>query len=191
MRIIAGKSKGKKLFAPLPEITRPTSDRAKEALFGILASRLGIEGRSFGDINFLDVFAGSGAIGLEALSRGAKYVIFAEKNSDAVACIRKNLSGLNGEEKADIYGDVFKMPRAKSAFSIVFVDAPYGKGLTAPALEYLRRTGWIGAETICVTETEDKENFSGAEGFSITDVRKYGRARFTFLKTNQNEVKYG
>lgn len=189
MRIIAGKAKGKKLLVPSPEITRPTADRAKEALFGILESRFIAEGRSFAEINFLDAFAGSGAIGLEALSRGAKYVVFAEKNPEAEACIRKNLTAINGQEKADIYGDVLKLPKAKSAFSVVFLDAPYGKGLIAPALSYLRRAGWIGADTICIAENEAKENFAGAEGFIITDVRKYGRASFIFLKIADDEDK--
>ena len=137
MRIISGRFRGRHLFSPPPEITRPTSDRAREAAFSALTSRLS----SWNDVTFLDAFAGSGAFGLEALSRGAKFVVFAEKNKIAAKIIAKSLSSLSDDltMKSVLYGDVLKMPKAKTAFDVIYLDAPYRKGLTVPALEYLAK----------------------------------------------------
>lgn len=188
MRIIAGKAKGKKLLFPPPEITRPTSDRAKEALFSILEAKLTEKGIAFSQINFLDAFAGSGAIGLEALSRGVKYVVFVEKNPIAIDCIHKNLNALKLNERADIYTDLFLLPKAKAPFSVVFLDPPYAKNLVSPAIVYLQNKNWIGKNTICVAETEIKDNLNQIPNLLLEDVRKYGRAKFLFFeKINEDK----
>jgi len=184
MRIISGRFRGRHLSSPPPEITRPTSDRAREAAFSALTSRLS----SWNDVTFLDAFAGSGAFGLEALSRGAKFVVFAEKNKIAAKIIAKSLSSLSDDltMKSVLYGDVLKMPKAKTAFDVIYLDAPYRKGLTAPALEYLAKTGWIGEESLIIAETETGEDFTPPEGFTLNEVKTYGRASLNFLSYNKS-----
>ena len=182
MRIIAGKYRGKIICYPPADITRPTSDRAREALFSSLEARLMAMGKNWQDINFLDVFAGSGACGLEALSRGAKYALFIEKAKEAELCIRKNIALLKAENMADIYTDVFNLSFAKSAFDIVFLDAPYNKGLSGKALETLYSKGWISDKTICIVEMEKNEKIIFPSCFILEKIKNYGRASIHFLK---------
>ena len=129
MRIISGKFKGRNLTAP-PEGTRPMSDRAKEMLFDMLSSLLMKEGKRWENLKFLDVFSGSGAVGLEAVSRGCKEVFLFENNVQAQKTIRQNGKGMNFE----LYGDALKPSLIKNPIGILFMDPPYGKGLAEQAL---------------------------------------------------------
>lgn len=188
VRIIGGKLKGKKLCLPPADITRPTADRAKEAVFSALDAVLLKQGKHWQDIHFLDCFSGSGAFAAEALSRGAEYVVLAEENPDALKIIKKNLDSLGAEfqPKYSVYKDALALPFAKKAFDIIFSDAPYGKGLTAKALEVLAKKGWINSRSVILTEIEKGEDLTLPKGFSITKEKHYGRAVMLFLEYDDN-----
>lgn len=181
MRVVGGRHKGRRLTAPEGLAVRPTSDRTREALFNILASGrlgLGLEGA-----RVLDAFAGTGALGLEALSRGAREVVFMESLAAARAALERNIEALDEADRAEVLGaDVLRPPIAGSAAAIVLMDPPYGQGLAAPAIDALRATGWIGGGSLVVVELLAGETFEPPAGISIIDERKYGKARLVFLR---------
>ena len=181
MRIVAGRFRGRALAAPEGLAVRPTADRTREALFNILGQGRGgpppLEGA-----RVLDAFAGTGALGLEARSRGAAFVTFMESQPAALAALERNIESLDERAHAKALGaDVLRPPRAEEAADIVLMDPPYGQGLAEPALEALAAAGWIAAETIVVVELMAKEPFEPPPGFAVTDQRKYGKARLVFL----------
>ncbi|MDH3473293.1 MAG: 16S rRNA (guanine(966)-N(2))-methyltransferase RsmD [Rhodospirillales bacterium] len=181
MRIVAGRHRGRRLLAPEGLAVRPTSDRTREALFNILASGRGVP--ALEGAQLLDAFAGTGALGLEALSRGAARVTFMESLPAALATLRRNI-GLLGEEECGrvLQADVLRPPPAKDGpVRIVLMDPPYGQGLAAPAIAALAAAGWIGPETLIVVELMAGEAFAPPQGFAIRDERKYGKARLVFL----------
>jgi len=171
MRIIAGRWRGRPLVAPQGQDTRPTSDRAREGLFSMLASRLG----SFEGLQVADLFAGSGALGLEALSRGAAHCIFVESDRRAVEAIRANLATLGAS------GEVLQRQAEQAALpqavDLAFLDPPYGSGLAAPLLSRLALApgGWASVETA-------RGEAVDAEGYEIESERTYGKARITLLR---------
>lgn len=189
MRIVAGKHRGRALQAPEGLEVRPTADRAREALFNILAHKgFRADGLSpVRDAIVLDAFAGTGALGLEALSRGAAHVTFMETDRRAVAAIRANVAALREEARTSLReADATRPPAAPPAgrtapCTLVFLDPPYGRGLGAPALTALAARGWIAEDAICVIELEAKEPFAPPEGFTQLDERRYGKARLVFL----------
>lgn len=147
MRIIAGRWRGRPLDAPAGTATRPTSDRAREGLFSMLASRLG----SFEELAVADLFAGTGALGLEALSRGAAHCTFVEKDRAALAILGRNIERLGAGERADVRAvAVEHMPAPARPFDLVLMDPPYGAGLAQPALDrgasWLAPGGWLSIE---------------------------------------------
>jgi 16S rRNA (guanine966-N2)-methyltransferase len=182
MRIDAGSHRGVKLAAPASDDTRPTSDRARQAVFNILAHRY----EAIRDAKVLDVFAGSGALGLEALSRGAERASFIESDRGAADCIRKNIAACREQARAQLFiADALRPPRAASNWapcSLIFLDPPYGKGLIPPALLALDENGWIAPEALIVAETDHKEALEPGEGFEILDDRHYGKARILLLR---------
>ena len=179
MRVIAGAFKGKKLTLPDSQITRPTADKAKEALFNLLDNHLAEREKTWADISFLDGFAGSGAIGIEALSRGCQNVFFTEKSSKIFKILVQNLP-----VKARCWNiDVLNIGKAKNPVDIIFLDAPYHQGLIVPALEVLYRRKWIGPESLVITETEAHEEVA-VPFLQMTDRRTYGRACFSFFTLN-------
>ena len=145
MRIISGKFKGRTLITP-PEGTRPTADRAKEMLFDMLSSLLMREGRRWENLTFADVFAGSGAVGLEAVSRGCKQVYLFENNLIAQKIIRQNGKGMQFE----LYGNALKPTTIQNPVDILFMDPPYGKGLAELALPQFLAQGWIDEKTLII-----------------------------------------
>ena len=181
MRIVAGRHRGRTLLAPEGLAVRPTADRTREALFNILAQgRLG--GPALEGARVLDAFAGTGALGLEARSRGAAFVTFMESQATALAALEKNVRALGERENSEcLRADVLHPPAAKEAADLVLMDPPYGQGLAEPALSALRAAGWIGPETVAVVELMAKEPFAAPEGFTPLDERKYGQARLVFL----------
>lgn len=177
MRIISGKFKGRTLITP-PEGTRPTADRAKEMLFDMLSSFLMKEGKRWENLKFADVFAGSGAVGLEAASRGAKTVYLFENNSKAQKTIRQN-----GKEMTfELYGDALKPIPAKNPIDILFMDPPYGKGLAEQALPEFLNQGWIDKNTLIIIEEDKVNTIEVPKEFLLQEKRSAGRNTFYFLK---------
>jgi len=186
MRIIAGKYKAKKLAAPEGKTTRPTSDRVREAVFDILESYLRGQTIGWTDVAVLDVFAGTGALGLEALSRGAASLTAAEKDPAAIACFWQNAevfvkSGLS----VHLFKDALNPPQAQAPVTLLFMDPPYAKGLVSPALDALSRQGWIDSKTLCVIETERGEKNIFPDLFDVFDKRSYGKASVSFLRMKE------
>ncbi|QCB55041.1 16S rRNA (guanine(966)-N(2))-methyltransferase RsmD [Sphingopyxis sp. PAMC25046] len=178
MRVIAGEWRGRKLLAPKNDATRPTADRTRETLFSMLASRLG----SFEGLHVADLFAGSGALGIEALSRGAEQCLFAEQDRDALDALRGNLGTLSAAPRADIRaGSVLALGPARRTYDLILIDAPYDTGAGSVALDKLNRLGWIGTDSLISIETADKEMVDVA-GFEIDATRKVGKAKLTLLR---------
>jgi 16S rRNA (guanine966-N2)-methyltransferase len=184
VRIIAGRHRGRKLAAPPGETVRPTGERAREALFNILAhGKLAASGPAYGGALVLDAFAGTGAFGLEALSRGADEVVFIENGRAALATLRENIAALGEEQRTRIVGgDATAPPRAPAPAALAFLDPPYGKGLAAPALAALAAAGWLRDGALCVVEMAAKERIEPPPGFASLDERRYGPARVAFLR---------
>jgi len=194
MRIVAGRHRGRHIEAPEGLTVRPTADRTREAMFNILErgklswpAQHSKDGRAESgnplvDTWVLDAFAGTGALGLEAVSRGAAHVIFMENQAAAAAACRDNIELLGEQSRCEIVRyDVLRPPRAPRPCDLVLMDPPYGQGLAAPAIEALRAAGWITAGTLVVVELMAKEDFPAPGGFATVDARKYGKARLEFL----------
>ena len=185
MRIVSGEFRGKALVTPKGEATRPTSDRARQAIFNILehaAWSPGVRGR-----RVIDLFAGSGALGFEALSRGADFCLFVETDEAARGAIRdnvENLGGLFGKTRVHRRDatDLGVKPGADGpAFDLVFLDPPYARGLGEVALAKLAEGGWLAPGAVLVFERSVSEPVLEVAGFSSLDVRDYGAARIHFL----------
>ena len=185
MRIISGIARGKKLFSPTTEATQPTMDRAKETLFNMLESWRLKEGKGWGQLSFLDVFSGSGAIGIEAWSRGVKSPYFMENDPDALKVLNQNLALVKLPKVESV--DALNPPLASRAVSIAFMDAPYGQGLWAAALPKLIQAGWIDKETLIVIETDKKAPEIVPDGFVELKERAAGRNLFLFIKQGDAE----
>jgi 16S rRNA (guanine966-N2)-methyltransferase len=176
MRVIAGRWRGRPLVAPRGDATRPTADRTREALFSMLASRLG----SFEGLTVADLFAGSGALGLEALSRGAASCLFVEQDKAALDALRVNIAKLDAQG-ADIRAQsVLALGPAREPLDLVLMDPPYATGAGNVALDKLARLGWIGPGTWVSLETARDEEVA-APGFAIDTTRVHGKARLTLL----------
>jgi 16S rRNA (guanine966-N2)-methyltransferase len=184
MRIVGGSHRGRRLVAPPGEAVRPTSDRAREALFNIFThGEFARDGIPFADRAVLDAFAGTGALGLEALSRGAAKAVFIENDRDALAALRRNIAALGETARCRVVGgDATRPPRATVACTVVFLDPPYKSGLAAPALAALAEAGWLTAGALAVVEIGAREVFLPPDGFTVLDERVYGAARLVFLR---------
>jgi 16S rRNA (guanine966-N2)-methyltransferase len=179
VRIIAGQWRGRLLIAPKGDATRPTADRTREALFSMLVSRFG----SFQDLRIADLFAGSGALGFEALSRGAAHCTFVEQDRPALDALRSNAAKLG--VSVDIRSQsVLALGPVPEPFDLILMDPPYGTGAGAVALDKLGRLGWTGPATIISVETSGKETVD-VKGFEIDVQRNYGKARITLLRASQ------
>lgn len=170
LRIIAGLCKGRKLIAPAGERTRPTNGRARQAVFDILAHAPWCDLRG---ALVLDVFAGTGAYGLEALSRGAAQACFMEKDSAALAALKANIDACKTTAARVIRGDALHPPKGERQ-DLVFLDPPYGQGLVPPALAALRQAGWVGEGTVIIAELGPDETL---EIKTPLVSRRHGKAR--------------
>ena len=178
LRIVAGQWRGRKLVAPGGDTTRPTADRTRETLFSMLASRLG----SFEGLAVADLFAGSGALGLEALSRGAASCLFVEQDPAAIRAIRANLAALRAQGQTDVRAaSVLSLGPAKAPLDLVFLDPPYQTGAGAVALDKLARLGWITPASWISLETAADEE-PKLRGFDVVAERRVGKARLTLLR---------
>src|SRR5207245_4093723 len=164
-----GSHRGRRLLAPPGETVRPTSDRAREALFNILShGQFATGGIPFADAAVLDAFAGTGAFGLEALSRGADAAVFIEQDREALAILRRNIAALGEGARAQIIpGDASHPPRAMSGCAVAFLDPPYRSGLAAPALAALGTAGWFAPNALAVIEIAAREGFAMPAGFTL------------------------
>jgi 16S rRNA (guanine966-N2)-methyltransferase len=180
MRIISGKWRSRPIIAPKGDTTRPTADRTRETLFSMLVSRLG----SFEDLSALDLFAGSGALGLEALSRGASSCTFVEQDQPAIDALEKNIAKLDASPLCNIKrGSVLSLGAAIKPFDIVLMDPPYGTGAGAVALDKLGRSGWFSSGTWISIETGLKEVID-VRGFTVDTIRNVGKAQLVLLRVN-------
>ena len=183
MRIVGGRFRGRSIAAPAGTFTRPTSDRVRESLFNILAH--GVEGFSVEGARVLDLFAGSGALGLEALSRGAAYCLFVEDDAGARGAIRENIEalGLTGASKV-WRRDATKLGPASpmQPFELLLADPPYGKGLGELALSAALAGGWLASGAVCVLEERTGAALAIPAGFEPLDRRAYGDTELHFLR---------
>ncbi len=180
MRIIAGIYRGKKLLSPTSEKVRPTSDRAREAIFNILYSKLP---SSFSDISLLDVFSGSGAFALEAVSRGVREVGMIDIDTKDLL---KNVAQVPKEKnKIRVMKlNAENLPTAGQKYDVLFMDAPYHQGLSEKALQQLAEKGWLNDKALCAVEIERSETLPLPEQYELLDERIYGLAKVVFLIYN-------
>lgn len=185
MRIVAGKFKGHKLAAAKGTATRPTSDRVREALFNILEHS--IEDFAIQSARVLDLFAGTGALGIEALSRGAKYALFIDDSASARGLIRRNIEALNLTGIAKIWRrsatDLGPAGNVEP-FDLVFLDPPYGTGLGEEALTAVHEGGWIAKGGIAVLEEAAASEIAVPEGYGRLDERSYGDTKIVIFRAN-------
>ena len=179
MRIISGLYRGRNITAPKGDATRPTADRTREALFSMLVSRLG----SFEGLRVADMFAGSGALGLEALSRGAAHCLFVEQDKPALDALKANITALGvSRDAADVrQQSVLNLPHATAPYDLIMMDPPYESGAGAVALDKLNRLGWIAPHGLVSIETGKGEEIALA-GFELDTVRACGKARLHILR---------
>jgi len=186
MRIVAGKHRGRRIAAPPGDAVRPTSERAREALFNILAHGRFAPAPIFEDARVLDVFAGTGAFGLEALSRGARFATFIEKDRAAREALAANIKALGESGRTRLLAvDATLPPRADGPYDLVFLDPPYRSGLAAAALEALARTGWLSPDALVIVELAARSDFEPPAGFETLEKRRYGAGRLVFLRARE------
>lgn len=178
MRIIAGEWRGRRLSGLVAGQTRPTSDRAREVLFSMLTSRLG----TFDGLVVVDLFAGTGALGLEALSRGAAKACFVELDKAALTTLETNITMLGASARASVLKRSAEAPGiANRQYDIAFIDPPYGKGLAAKALHSLVTDNWLAPSAFACIETARDETLA-PEGYLTDAVRDVGKARLHILR---------
>ena len=187
MRVIAGKARSLKLMTPPGMDTRPTTDRTKETLFNILQPEIG-------GARFLDLFSGSGAIGIEALSRGAAFAVFVEKDRAAAECIKKNLAftklGDNGQILRKDVGAALKSLEKGEPFDLIFMDPPYGRGLERQVLEYLAHSSLLAEEGTVVVEASLETPFDPVQdlGFQVIKIKKYKTNMHVWIGKGEDDV---
>ena len=183
MRVIAGSARGRKLSAPKSMRVRPTADRVKESLFSILLSRLG----EFDGMRVLDIFAGTGNLGIEALSRGASFAVFVDSHPESAEVIRKNLETAQFTDSAkvvlqDAAAALKWLARGEAPFHLIFLDPPYHEGHTTRVLELLSESPLVDAGTTIVAEFSSKEEIPRIFGrLRETERRIYGDSALSFL----------
>ncbi|WP_371423702.1 16S rRNA (guanine(966)-N(2))-methyltransferase RsmD [Tardiphaga sp.] len=182
MRVVGGRLKGRNIASPTTQAIRPTADRLREALFNILIHAYE---NPILDARVLDLFAGTGALGIEAVSRGAKFTLFVDNGSEARALLRNNVEALG-------LGGVTKVYRRDAAdlgpahpvepFSLVFLDPPYRMKLAEKSLNSLRNGGWLTQDALLVVEEAKDAAFAAPDGFEELERRAYDDTEFTFLR---------
>lgn len=180
MRVISGSAKGRKLFAPEGLSTRPTTDRVKESVFNIITPFLPAE-------NVLDLFAGSGGLGIETLSRGSKHCTFVETDKSALSVIRKNLELARLSDRADVIGtDALNfLKRTSTKFDVIFLDPPYNTGLLTDAIKTVYQSNLLADGGIIVAESEYLGEAPTVEYFDIKKQVKYGKTTIFVLCRKQ------
>lgn len=185
MRIVGGRLRGRSLAGPKTRAIRPTADRLRESLFNILVHR---HGDPISGARVLDLFAGTGALGLEALSRGAAFALFVDERAEARALIRANVAALGLGGVTRIFRrDATRLGSAHpiAPFSLVFLDPPYGEGLAEKALRAAREGGWLAAGALVVVEEAASADFEAPEGFEEIDRRRDDDSQLIFLRRTE------
>src|SRR5262245_40346150 len=182
MRVVGGRLRGRRITAPSSQEIRPTADRLRESLFNILIHAYG---DPIGNARVLDLFAGTGALGIEAVSRGASFVLFVDNGAEARALLRQNVEalGLGGVTKV-FRRDATKLGVAHPVdpFSLVFLDPPYGKQLAEQALASLRAGGWLTPQALLLVEEATAAKFAAPDGFAELERRPYDDTEFVILR---------
>ncbi len=185
MRVVAGRHKGRRLVAPCGRDVRPTADRTRQALFNILEHGHFVRGGGspLRGARVLDAFAGTGAMGLEALSRGADHAVFMETAREALQALERNIMACREEDRAEILRvDATRPPRTQLSCALAFLDPPYGSGLATPCLVALAAQGWLAGDALCTLELAAREPFAPPGGFDVLDERRYGAAQVLLLR---------
>ncbi len=185
VRIVAGRHRGRRLATPRGGGVRPTSERVREALFDVLAHNAwGPGGAALpGGARVIDGFAASGALGFEALSRGAVHATFLETDADALRVIAANAEVIGESENVAVLSrDATRPGPAERACALAFLDPPYRSGLVPRALEALAREGWLEGGALAVVELAANEPFAPPPGFAVIDDRRYGSTRVVFVR---------
>jgi 16S rRNA (guanine966-N2)-methyltransferase len=185
VRIVGGRLKGRNLISPKTKGLRPTADRVRESIFNILVH--GTDGFTLEDVAVIDVFCGTGALGLEAISRGARHGVFIDLDMCALEYVNKNAGsmGLGGEVltlKLDAKNLGQPPEFVKSPAAVVFMDPPYNQGLADLALRGLKEKGWLESGAFCVVEIAVKEILNIPKNFNLLNERNYGATRVVFLR---------
>jgi len=179
MRIIGGKYRGRKLISPADKSVRPTSDRMRESIFNILCHMSG----GLEDAEVLDVFAGSGALGLEALSRGAAHATFFDKDPKALQLVKQNIAQLDvGNITSASCVNAPDLPPASRRYDVIFLDPPYNLDVINDTLSALVQKDYIFSDSIIVAEYSHTNSLAIPYYFNVTRNRKYGKSNFIFLE---------
>jgi 16S rRNA (guanine966-N2)-methyltransferase len=185
IKVVGGKHRGRPIATPEGGTTRPTSNRAREALFNILVhANWSDDGTSpLVDARVLDAFAGSGALGIEALSRGAAHATFLDNDAEAIRLIGENLRKLGEAANARVIrADAARPPPSREGCDLALLDPPYRSGLAAPALTALAEAGWLKPGAIATIELAATEDLDPPKGFETIDERRYGAAKIIILR---------
>lgn len=183
LRIIGGMWRGRLIEAPADSSIRPTTDRVRESLFNRLMHGAAGSGVVLAGARVADVFAGTGAMGLEALSRGAAHVTFIEKDMAALALIKRNVAALGAEDRVSFMSaDATNLPHAALAHDIALLDPPYEQGLPGPAMASLARQGWLKPGALVSVEMDESDVPPEAAGFTLLDRREAGRIAVTLYQ---------
>lgn len=188
MRVTAGRFGGRALAAPGDARVRPTSDKVRQAVFNILAHKDFSVGFALEGARAIDLFAGTGAMGIEALSRGSRYCLFIDDHAESRALIRQNVEvfGLTGITKIWRRDATDLGPNSMNeSFDLAFLDPPYRKNLVPLALTSLHDGGWLSPNAIIVTETAEDEIIPPTDGFTLLEDRVYGDTRATIMRANR------
>ena len=182
MRIIGGSWRNRRLLVPDGKDIRPTADRARESLFSVLEHSKTYEPWRMTDATVLDIFAGTGALGLEALSRGAKQVVFVDDSTTSVSTINQNIKAVKAATKATVLCQDATQPGPRTInANLAFLDPPYRSGLAEQALSALVKTDWLEPGALAMIEADEKETIVPPEEFALLEKRKCGGATFWFL----------
>jgi 16S rRNA (guanine966-N2)-methyltransferase len=187
MRIVAGRWRGRAIASPKDDAIRPTSDRLRETLFNIIAHRYP---GALAGARVLDLFAGTGALGLEALSRGAAFAVFVDESADARGLIRENILTLGAAGTTRVFrrdATMLGVAAPNDPFDLVFCDPPYGKGFAERALTSAREGGWLAPGALVIVEEAAEAAFAPPQDFTLLDSRDQGIARLSILRFGRRE----
>ncbi|MCR1935493.1 16S rRNA (guanine(966)-N(2))-methyltransferase RsmD [Clostridium tepidum] len=185
MRIISGSARGRKILSPQSSVTRPTLDRIKESIFNIIQNRVY-------EAKVLDVFAGTGSLGLEAASRGAKFSYLVDKSPETYPLLRQNIKNLKFDNicksfNMDAYSALEEFARKSIVFDLIFIDPPYAKEMIPPAMEIIDKKELLDKEGLIVTKIDSSEEiYDGTERIKLFDYRKYGNTTVCFYKFKED-----